>query len=229
MTSTTDLTDRPAPTVLVHGHSRLALHRLRAGEGRPLLLVHGLGEQSPATVPGYLARWPGPVHALDLTGHGASTRPKGGGYTAEVLMADVDAALNHLGPATIYGRGLGGYLGLLAGGVRPDVVRGVIIADGPGLVGGGIRPTTPMVGAPHDDRLPGPDPFALLEMSRDVRPPDYVIEFVRLMNRISDVAIPISVCAIVRPEWLVAVIEEAGDRAVEGPLDEALARYADRP
>jgi pimeloyl-ACP methyl ester carboxylesterase len=177
-------------------------------------------------VPDYLDRWTGPVHALDLTGHGASTRPTGGGYTAEVLMADVDIALNHLGPATVYGRGLGGYLGLLAGGVRPDVVRGVIIADGPGLVGGGIRPTTPMVGTPHDDHLPGPDPFALLEMAHDVRPPDYVIEFVRLMNRLSDVPIPISVCAIVRPEWLVAVIDEAGSRAVVGTLDDALERYA---
>ncbi len=40
---------------------------------------------------------PGPIFALDFTGHGASTVPSGGGYTAEMLMADVDAALAELG------------------------------------------------------------------------------------------------------------------------------------
>ena len=226
MTETIGGTNGSGTVMLTHGHARLALHTLRPGEGRPLLFLHGLGEQAPATVPDHLDAWTGPVCALDLTGHGASTRPRGGGYTAEILMADVDAALQHLGTATIYGRGLGGYLALLAAGARPDAVQGVIIGDGPGLVGGGIRPTTPLLGSPHVDGLPGPDPFVLLEMSRDVRPPDYVVEFVRLLHRGTDVEVPISVCAIVRPEWLVAVLEEAGDRAVVGPVDEALERYA---
>src|SRR5438105_3976780 len=91
---------------LSHGKSRLALHLLSAGWGRPLLILSGLGEHAPASVPAHLDSWGGPVYALDVTGHGASTRPVGGGYTAEILMADVDAAVAHLGKATVYGRGL---------------------------------------------------------------------------------------------------------------------------
>ena len=36
---------------LRHGRVTLALHELRAGEGRALLLLHGLGERSPEALP----------------------------------------------------------------------------------------------------------------------------------------------------------------------------------
>ncbi len=107
----------PLATVrLRHNKIDLALHQLRADEGRPLLHLHGLGERSPDTVPEHLAAWPGPVWALDLSGHGASDVAVGGGYFCEALMGDVDTALAHLGPVTIFGRGLGAYVGLLAAG-----------------------------------------------------------------------------------------------------------------
>ena len=69
---------------LTHNKIQLALHQLRAGDGRPLLLLHGLGEQSPAARAG-VGRRRGPARctALDFTGHGASTVPMGGGYSAE--------------------------------------------------------------------------------------------------------------------------------------------------
>ena len=51
--------------------------------------------------------------------------------------ADVDAALAALEPQTLYGEGLGAYIALLTAGARPDRVRGAILADGPGLAGGG--------------------------------------------------------------------------------------------
>ena len=54
---------------LTHNKVELALHELRAGEGRTLLLLHGLAEHSPSELPAELAPWPGPVHALDFTGH----------------------------------------------------------------------------------------------------------------------------------------------------------------
>ena len=101
---------------LRHNRVCLALHQLRAGGGRPLLLLHGLGERTPDEPPTYVDNWAGPVFGLDFTGHGASTKPRGGGYTAEILMGDVDAALAHLGAVTILGRGLGAYIGLLAAG-----------------------------------------------------------------------------------------------------------------
>ncbi len=109
---------------LRHNRVELALHEVRAADGPRLLLLHGLGEQSPASVPAWAEAWPGAVWALDFTGHGASTIPNGGGYTAVVLMGDVDAALEHLGPCTVLGRGLGGYVALLIAGARADAVRG---------------------------------------------------------------------------------------------------------
>lgn len=229
--------DGPNVVWLRHGKSRLALHLLREGWGRPLLLLHGLGERTPATVPTHLQGWAGPVYGLDLTGHGLSTRPVGGGYTAEILMADVDAALAHLGKVTVHGRGLGAYLALLIAGARPTDVRGVVLADGPGLVGGGIRPGSPHVpevlpvpggadgsGTDGADGSGAPDPFALSELSRDVRPPDYALEYVRQMVQWSNLDTPIAVATVVRPEWLAAVVAEPG--VVELPADEALALFA---
>jgi pimeloyl-ACP methyl ester carboxylesterase len=220
-------------TALVHGRAELALHQLRAGgpDGgpattRPLLLLHGLGESSPARLPAHLASWSGPILALDFTGHGSSSRPLGGGYTAEILLGDVDAALAETGPATLLGRGLGAYVALLAAGARPALVRGAILTDGPGLVGGGVRPSSPFVLTPPVDGYVGPDPFALFEMSHDVRPPDYVVDYVRMALVGSDLDRPVAVCSVVRPEWLVAAIDEAPDRVVELTLDAALDLYA---
>ncbi len=209
---------------LAHGRIDLALHELRPGTGPALLLLHGLGERSPDQVPDHLAAWPGSVHALDFLGHGASSVPSGGGYTAEALMADADAALAELGRATLVGRGLGAYIALLLSGARAELVGGAILTDGPGLVGGGIRPASPHVAPIDTPRIVPPDPFALAELSRDVRPPDYAVEFVRMAVSGSDLDQPIAVSAVVRPEWLAAVVDQFG--VVELPIDRALALYA---
>jgi pimeloyl-ACP methyl ester carboxylesterase len=62
---------------LHHGRVDLALHPLREREGPGLLLLHGLGQRSPARVPEPVAQWPGSIHALDFTGHGRSTSRPG--------------------------------------------------------------------------------------------------------------------------------------------------------
>jgi pimeloyl-ACP methyl ester carboxylesterase len=210
---------------LRHGKIDLALHGLRTDAGgRALLLLHGRGLRSPAGVPAAVAAWPGPIWALDFTGHGASTVPRGGGYSVEILMADADHALAELGSATVLGRGLGAYVALLLAGARPKEVRGAILCDGPGLSGGGPRPVTPTVVRPSDPSDGAPDPFALLELGRDVRPPDYATSFVRQTTQLSDLERPISVCAAERPDWLAAVIEEPGVLVTR--LAEALAHYA---
>ena len=123
-------------TMLRHNKIDLALRRLREGDGTPLLLLHGLGEASPEHPPQWAQRWVGPVVALDFTGHGDSTVPPGGGYTAEILLADADVALAELGSATVVGRGLGAYIALMLAGARPRQVRGAVLCDGPGLAGG---------------------------------------------------------------------------------------------
>ena len=129
-------------TMLRHNKVDLALHRLAAGTGTALLLLHGLGEASPTLVPAWASAWPGAVYALDFTGHGRSTVPPGGGYTAEIILADADVALAELGTATLVGRGLGAYVALMLAGARPQHVRGAVLADGPGLAGGAIGPTS---------------------------------------------------------------------------------------
>ena len=211
---------------LHHNRVELALHELRAGEGRPLLHLHGLAERSPASAPDHLAAWPGPVWALDLAGHGDSGVAPGGGYTCEVLMGDVDSALAHLGAVTIFGRGLGAYVGLLAAGGRPELVRGAVLFDGPGLAGGGPWPVSPYitteVGPPPDGGTP--DPWAVLELTRDVRPPDYASTFARQATARSGLDTAIAVCGVNRPPWLDAVIAEPG--VIECALPEALELFA---
>ncbi len=193
----------------------LALHELRpaTGTGHPMLLLHGLGEQSRTDVPEELAGWPGGVWALDFSGHGQSSVPAGGGYTCELLMSDADAALAVLGPLTIYGRGLGGYIGLLLLGARASEVRGLIIDDGPGLRGGGSEPGSQSIegvgpGTVYANTTP--DPFALLELAADIRPPDYAARFVRLAVEGSSLETVVSIVAIDRPSWLAGLLAEYG-------------------
>jgi pimeloyl-ACP methyl ester carboxylesterase len=211
--------------VLRHNRVSLALHELRARPGPTLLLLHGLGERSPEGLPPELASWPGPVWALDFTGHGGSTIPAGGGYTSETLMADADTALAHLGAVTLVGRGLGAYVALMLAGGRPKAVRGAILCDGPGLEGGSPEPGRPDVWLP--DPAPAtapPDRFALVELAADVRPPDYATSFARQASHLSGLARPLAVCARERPPWLAAVLAEPGVFATD--LDDALAQHA---
>lgn len=219
-------------TMLRHGKVELALHHLRdatATGGRPLLVLHGLGEAAPRSAPRWTDGWPGPVAALDFTGHGASTIPRGGGYTAELLLGDADAALNSLTGGdptrsiTVVGRGLGAYVALQLAGARAAQVHGAILVDGPGLAGGPTGPTSQSFFSLPASATP-PDPYALVELGRDLRPPDYATLFVRLALAGSDLEEPIAVASVFRPEWLDAVGREHG--VMHATLAEALAAYS---
>jgi pimeloyl-ACP methyl ester carboxylesterase len=214
---------------LRHARMQLALHELRpdTATGHPLLLLHGLGERSPSEVPAEFIAWPGAVWALDFGGHGASSVSTGGGYTCELLMADADAALASIGPCTVHGRGIGGYVGLLLAGARASQVRGVIIDDGTGLRGGGESPGSATIAGTGRGMLwsgATPDPFALAELSTDVRPPDYAQRFVRLAVEGSTLEIPVAIVAAFRPPWLAALVGEYG--VTETVLTDALRLYA---
>jgi pimeloyl-ACP methyl ester carboxylesterase len=210
-------------TVLLdHNKIKLALHHVREGDGRPLLFLHGLGERAPETVPAWLDAWTGPVAALDFTGHGESTIPVGGGYTSEILLADADIALAALGQATVFGRGLGAFVALMLAGSRPTDVVGAILADGPGLAGGPTFPTSQSFFTLPDHDGP-PDPYALVELTRDLRPPDYAAAFVRLAVTGSPLDEPITVSAVFRPPWLEAVAAEPG--VAQDSIADALAHY----
>ncbi len=234
MSGHTTGTDAARVTMLRHGKVDLSLHHLRETDesaGRPLLILHGLGEASPKVVPTWAQRWPGPVAALDFTGHGASTIPRGGGYTAELLLGDADAALASLTDGdpersiTVAGRGLGAYIALQLAGGRAGQVHGAILVDGPGLAGGPTGPTSQsFFSLPTSDITP--DPYALVELGRDLRPPDYATLFVRLALAGSDLDEPITVASVFRPEWLDAVSKEHGVSQMS--LGEALDHYARR-
>lgn len=213
------MTSTAASTVhLQHHRLRLALHTLMPdprgarslrqarSQTHPLLLLHGLGERSPAYLPDDYADWPGTVHALDFTGHGASDLSRGGGYSCEFLMADADIALAHLGPCTVAGRGLGAYVALLLAGARPGLVRGAILRDGPGMAGGGPAPQSPHIPVVDAGAPAPPDPYALADLATDIRPPAYAANFALLASQQSEQASPILVCASEHPEWLTAVM-----------------------
>jgi pimeloyl-ACP methyl ester carboxylesterase len=141
-------------------------------------------------------------------------------------MADVDIALAHLDEVTIYGRGLGAYVGLLAAGGRAEQVQGAILADGPGLAGGGPSPGSPSVATAVSAPPPGgtPDPWAIHELTRDIRPPDYAATFARQASTRSGLDTAIAVVGVNRPPWLEGVIAEPG--VIECMLDEALPLFA---
>ena len=226
---------RSEVVMLRHNRIDLALHLLRpepldaASPSRPLLLLHGLGDRSPTTVPAWVAGWPGSIAALDFTGHGASSCPASGGYSPETLMADVDHALAHLTDSdpgrsiTVLGRGLGAYVGLQIAGARASQVHGAILVDGPGLAGGPTGPTSQAVFSLQTDGTT-PDPYALVELGRDLRPGDYAVSFVNLANAGAPVPSPITVASSFRPKWLDAVADAPG--VVEASIADALASYA---
>ena len=219
--------DNDSLKTLQHGRIRLALHRLRIGAGGPpLLLLHGLGSHTAEAVPQDIdTGWTGPIYGLDFAGHGQSSVPTGGGYSAELLMADADTALRQIGPAFIVGSGLGGYVALLVAGAAPQRVLGVAVTGGAGLSGGGTRPGSEFIAIPAA-RIDGttPDPFVLLELATDVRPPNYAASFVRRFVSENGSEQPVNVCTAARPPWLAAVVEEFGVAAVS--LHEALESFS---
>ncbi len=214
------------PTILRHNRIDLALWELRPGTGRPLLLLHGLGESASSGMRDEMDGWNGPIHGLDFTGHGASSIATGGGYFCEILMADADIALQHLGSATVVGRGLGGYIALLIAGGRPEQVRGAVILDGPGLHGGGPAPTTlDLTRPPHTGMTP--DPVAMSELAHDVRPPDYARTFAWQASALAGMESAIAIGAVNRPPWLVEVASQPG--VVECRLADALEIFSRAP
>lgn len=190
--------------LLRHGEVGLALHPLRdvpAG-GHRLLLLHGLGERSPSRVPEWAATWTGGVWALDFAGHGGSDIAVGGGYDPEILLADADAALAEIGRAAVAGRGVGAYVALLLAGARPALISGAVLMDGPGLAGGGPEQVSlDMTSAPAESSGATPDPLALAELTRDVRPPALACDFAQAARG------PILVAAKERPSWVRAILE----------------------
>lgn len=208
---------------LRHGRVSIVLHPLREAAGPSLLCLHAVGG-SARDFREAAGLWPGPVFALDFTGHGSSGRLRGGAYHPEILAGDADAALGRIGPALLAGAGIGAYVALLLAGGRPDAVPGALLLPGPGLEGGGAAPDFASdggaqwtdLGAP----LPGCDP-AVRRLEHDLRPPDYAVEFASAARRLL-----LAEGDFPRPPWWAAV--RACPSATPAPVDlgNALSRLA---
>jgi pimeloyl-ACP methyl ester carboxylesterase len=201
----------------------IALHALREAPGPALLCLHAVGG-SARDFAGAAQHWPGPVFALDFSGHGGSGWLRGGGYLPELLAGDADAALAHVGAARLAGAGIGAYVALLLAGGRPDAVAGALLLPGPGLEGGGAAPDPASdtharwadLGAPPG----GCDP-AVRRLERDLRPPDYAEAFARAARRLL-----LAEGDFARPPWWEAVLASPSAEPTSGDLAGALARLA---
>lgn len=161
-----------------HLSRSLALHTLADGDGTPLLLLHAAAGSS-RDWPIDEMVWPGPIYALDFSGHGDSDRLVGGGYLPELYAADADHALAQFDEVALAGAGLGAFVALLLAGARPDQVRAVLLLPGEGLMGGGASPEANIDFAPVDDQLSplrDEDPLSRM-VEKLVRPPEYSAAF----------------------------------------------------
>jgi pimeloyl-ACP methyl ester carboxylesterase len=102
---------------------------VRAGEGTPLLLVHGYGGAAwnfSELLPFLGER---PVIVPDLPGHGASSPLPAAtiGAFSDVIAASLD------GPVDVVGHSMGGVVALRLAERRPELVRGLVLAAAAGI------------------------------------------------------------------------------------------------
>jgi 2-succinyl-6-hydroxy-2,4-cyclohexadiene-1-carboxylate synthase len=118
------------PTAIVNG---IEIHYREAGEGFPIVLVHGFTGNSrnwALTVPALRERFR--TVSVDLRGHGLSAKPTGeGDYTAELMASDVRALLGQLGISECYlvGHSMGGMVAQTFILAHPEIVRALVLVD----------------------------------------------------------------------------------------------------
>jgi pimeloyl-ACP methyl ester carboxylesterase len=122
------------PTLQTNG---IELYYEAAGEGEPLVLLHGLGSRSEdwqLQVPDFARRYR--VITADMRGHGRTSKPPGP-YSVPMMAADVTGLLDALDvdAAHLVGLSMGGMIAFQFGVDRPERVRSLVIVNsGPALV-----------------------------------------------------------------------------------------------
>jgi 3-oxoadipate enol-lactonase len=122
------------PSAQVNG---VELHYEVAGEGPPLLFIHGLGSSGQdwkRQAPAFTSRFR--VITFDVRGHGASSKPHGP-YTIPLFARDTAALLKELGaaPAHVAGLSMGGMIAFQLAVDAPELVRTMtIVNSGPAMV-----------------------------------------------------------------------------------------------
>jgi pimeloyl-ACP methyl ester carboxylesterase len=148
------------------------LRVLEWGQGRPVVLVHGITARCEDWLPvvPYLVRAGHRVVAVDLRGHGASTLGSDGCGTARLVedLVQVLEALD-LRDAVLAGHSLGGYVALALAGTHPTLANerlATIVVLGAPHSARGLRElaTLATVAAPWTPRLQRSEPHGALLM-----------------------------------------------------------------
>ncbi|HNS40900.1 MAG TPA: alpha/beta hydrolase, partial [Promineifilum sp.] len=127
------------PTVHTNG---INMYYEAAGQGEPLLLLHGLGSQSEDWAfqfPAFSQHYR--VIAPDIRGHGRSDKPRGP-YSVSMMADDVLGMLDALAIESthIVGLSMGGMIAFQMAVDHPERVRSMVIVNsGPSLVPRTIR------------------------------------------------------------------------------------------
>ncbi len=125
----------------------IEIHCQTAGDGPPLLLIHGLGASARDWGPqiGFF-RASYRVIAFDLRGHGRTSRPRDG-YSIERFAQDTAGLLRALetGPVHVVGISLGGMIAFQLAVDAPDLVRSLtIVNSGPAVPAGTFKQRLPL-------------------------------------------------------------------------------------
>jgi pimeloyl-ACP methyl ester carboxylesterase len=138
-------------TQVIHGYRRV--FRI-AGDGPPLLLIHGIGDSSVTWLPvlADLARHH-TVIAPDLLGHGASDKPRAD-YSVAAYANGMRDLLGTLGidRVTLVGHSLGGGVAMQFAYQFPDRAERLVLVS-TGGVGRGVNPALRLVSLPGADLM----------------------------------------------------------------------------
>src|SRR5271165_1647912 len=121
--------------MLVVTSDNVSLFALKLGEGRPIVMIHGLlfGNLTTwwYTVAPELARQHR-VILYDLRGHGRSERVPSG-YDAVTMASDLISVIEEVArePAVVVGHSFGGAIALEAALDRPELVAKVVVVEAP--------------------------------------------------------------------------------------------------
>ncbi|WP_269501168.1 alpha/beta fold hydrolase [Burkholderia sp. IMCC1007] len=124
----------PPPGIFTDVPGGLRLHHFEAGEGRPVVFIHGSGPGASgfSNFKHNYAAFAAAGHraiVVDLPGYGQSSKPSDVAYTLDFFVGALHAQLTALGigPAVLLGNSLGGAIALKYALDHPDDVSGLIM------------------------------------------------------------------------------------------------------
>jgi 2-hydroxy-6-oxonona-2,4-dienedioate hydrolase len=214
---------RPGPASKNVSVLGFKLHYLEAGQGPPIVLLHGLGGDGSRWAPniGPLSR-DFHVFALDQIGFGDSDKPLANYHTgmlAEFLVGFMKAA--GIPKAALVGNSMGAGVALYTAVKFPDVVDRIVLADG-----GGFRSAAGGPAAP-----PTPDALRRRQLQNSVTREE-TREFFRILfhdkSLVTEKMVDDQLAMRLRSAFTITKVQEAGEKGL-GSLTEAEVRSVKAP